>query len=135
MAKGSSPFAVAWYRSDTAVTINYLSAGTVDVGITYNSAAETIAINQGIAKDPSYYAFRDHFYVTGPKENPANISTSGDIDAKTLFAELFAAATEGRTSDGVPVRFLSRYDKSATNIKESEMWIAVGQVSTLRPLV
>jgi len=31
-----------------------------------------------------------------------------------------------------PTKFLSRYDKSATNIKESEIFIAIGQVSLLR---
>ncbi|KMU85712.1 hypothetical protein CIHG_03752 [Coccidioides immitis H538.4] len=28
----------------------------------------------------------------------------------------------------LPVRFLSRYDKSATNIKEAELWLSIGQV-------
>lgn len=128
VANGSDPFQVAWYKSDTTVSIQYLKAGIVDVGITYSPAAEEIAINQGIAESPSYYAFRDHFIIVGPPSNPANISNSSDI--LTIFSTLHEAA-EAATSTP-PVRFLSRYDKSATNIKESDLWISIGQVR--RPL-
>ncbi|WEW57262.1 hypothetical protein PRK78_002727 [Emydomyces testavorans] len=120
---GSPPFKVAWYKSDTTVTINYLKAGTVDVGITYSPVAENISIQQGIAES-SYYAFRDHFMLTGPPSNPANISKSSDII--NMFSTLYAAAEAG-TSE-IPVRFLSRFDKSATNIKEASLWINIGQV-------
>ena len=34
-----------------------------------------------------------------------------------------------------PVRFLSRFDKSATNIKESELFCAIGQVCCRRFLM
>lgn len=124
VANGSDPFKVAWYTSDTTFTINYLQSGTVDVGITYSEIAENIAINQGIAKFPSYYAFRDHFLIVGPTSNPANLSNSSDV--LTMFSDLHAAA-EAATST-IPVRFLSRYDKSATNIKDSFLWISIGQV-------
>ena len=33
--------------------------------------------------------------------------------------------------DRAAVRFLSRYDKSATNIKEAELFIRIGQVSSV----
>ena len=124
-SNGSEPFRVAWYQSDTTVSINYLQSGTVDVGITYNEAAENIAIARGIATSPSYYAFRDHFLVVGPRSNPANISNTSDV--LSIFSQLRNTA-EAATS-AVPVRFLSRYDKSATNIKESALWLGVGQVS------
>lgn len=124
VANGSDPFKVAWYTSDTTFTINYLQSGTVDVGITYSEIAEKIAINQGIAKSPSYYAFRDHFLIVGPTSNPANLSNNSDV--LTMFSDLHAAA-EAATST-IPVRFLSRYDKSATNIKDSFLWISIGQV-------
>lgn len=128
---GSEHFKVAWYKSDTTVSIQYLKDGVVDVGITYSPAAEDIAIKQGIAKSPSYYAFRDHFIVVGPPSNPADIDESADV--LTIFSKLHEAA-EAATSTP-PVRFLSRYDKSATNIKESDLWIGIGQVcATLYPL-
>jgi ABC-type tungstate transport system permease subunit len=127
VANGSDPFRVAWYQSDTTTTINYLESNTVDVGITYNEAAEQIAIDQGIAVSPIYYAFRDHFLIVGPPSNPANISNSSDI--LPIFSQLYATAQAAKSSP--PVRFLSRYDKSATNIKESYLWISIGQVSAL----
>jgi ABC-type tungstate transport system permease subunit len=45
-----------------------------------------------------------------------------------MMADLYAAA-EAETPTNPPTRFLSRYDKSATNIKDSELWIGIGQVS------
>lgn len=43
-----------------------------------------------------------------------------------MFSKIYSAAEAG--SD---VRFLSRYDKSATNIKEADLWLKIGQVSVL----
>ncbi|KAH6880789.1 hypothetical protein B0T10DRAFT_411712 [Thelonectria olida] len=124
VADGAKPFKVGWYKSDTTYSIQYLQSGDVDVGITYNEAAEKNAIQQGIAKDPSYYAFRDHFLLVGPPSNPANLSKTDDI--LSIFAGLHEAA-QGEPTEP-PVRFLSRYDKSATNIKETLLWAGVGQV-------
>ncbi|KAK2733176.1 hypothetical protein FQN55_003714 [Onygenales sp. PD_40] len=121
---GADKFRVAWYKSDTTESINYLKDGTVDVAITYSPVAEKIAIDQGIAQKPSYYIFRDHFLLVGPPSNPANISKESDIT--TIFSTLYAAGEAANTDP--PVRFLSRYDKSATNIKDSELFIQVGQV-------
>ncbi|KAF4996551.1 hypothetical protein FGRMN_4435 [Fusarium graminum] len=121
---GAKPFQVAWIKSDTYYSIQYLKTGDADIGITYSNASEQIAIKQGIAKSPSYYAFRDHFLLVGPKINPANISESDDIYAS--FSALHEAAEGNVTTPAV--RFLSRYDKSATNIKETLLWAGIGQV-------
>ncbi|KAI0117832.1 putative extracellular tungstate binding protein [Nemania sp. FL0031] len=122
---GSNPFQVAWYTSDTTYSIEYLKTGLIDVGITYSPAAEQIAVDQGIAIEPIYYAFRDHFLFVGPASNPANIS--GDNDIMTIFSDLHAAAESGIATDP-RIKFLSRYDKSATNIKEAYIWAGIGQV-------
>ncbi|KAL7943783.1 hypothetical protein V8C42DRAFT_100954 [Trichoderma barbatum] len=124
VSNGTKPFRVAWYTSDTTYSIQYLKTGLIDVGITYSPAAEKIAIDQGIATSPSYYAFRDHFLLVGPKDNPANVSKSADI--YTMFSQIRQVAEDEDTTP--PVRFLSRYDKSATNIKESLLWASIGQV-------
>ncbi|KHO01439.1 uncharacterized protein MAM_00440 [Metarhizium album ARSEF 1941] len=124
VASGSSPFKVAWYTSDTTQSIKYLSTGDIDVGITYTPSAEAIAISQGIALAPSYYVFRDHFLLVGPKSNPAGLLKTDDI--YTMFSKILNVAQNNRTEP--PVRFLSRYDKSATNIKESLLWASIGQV-------
>lgn len=123
---GSKPFRVAWVLSDNTFTIKYLQSGDADVGITYNKNAEKLAIDQGIARpDPDYhYLFRDHFLITGPPENPAGVNTSSD--ASTIFAQIYQGADQANST--IPVRFLTRYDKSATNIKESELWLGIGQV-------
>ncbi|KAI0456026.1 putative extracellular tungstate binding protein [Xylaria acuta] len=105
---GSAPFLVAWYTSDTTYSIEHLSTGLLDVGITYSPAAEEIAVKQGIATDPVYYVFRDHFLFVGPSANPANISAKDDI--MTIFSDLHAAAESGVKTDP-SVKFLSRYDK------------------------
>ncbi|RSL42212.1 hypothetical protein CEP54_015562 [Fusarium duplospermum] len=125
VADGEKPFQVAWIKSDTYYSIQYLKTGDADIGITYNEAAENISIKQGIAKSPSYYAFRDHFLLVGPKSNPAELSESDDI--LTMFATLHEVA-EGNSTNSSSVRFLSRYDKSATNIKETLLWAGIGQV-------
>jgi ABC-type tungstate transport system permease subunit len=76
-----------------------------------------------------YYLFRDHFILTGPLENPANINDT--MDVTTIFARLFQSADLNNATTPVPTRFLSRYDKSATNLKESQLWLGIGQVSVL----
>ncbi|GFF63414.1 hypothetical protein CNMCM6936_005127 [Aspergillus lentulus] len=124
---GSDPFKVAWYKSDTTESINYLKDDTVDVGITYTPAAEEIAIKQGVAKSPAWYAWRDHFLLVGPPSNPAGLNKADDI--KTMFSNIYAVASAGDAANvTTPVRFLTRYDKSATNIKDSQLWIEIGQV-------
>ena len=59
-----SPFAVSWIKSDTTASFNHLADGSADLSITYNAAAEQIAIAQGIA-DKHVYAWRDHFLLVG----------------------------------------------------------------------
>ncbi|KAK5047420.1 hypothetical protein LTR84_006516 [Exophiala bonariae] len=128
VANGSAPFKVAWITSDTTYSIRYLASGDIDVGITYSPIAEQIAINQSIAKSPSYYAFRDHFLLVGPPSNPANLTNSSSI--LSMFSNLYAAAEAAYAAgaSAPPVRFLSRFDKSATNIKDSQLFISIGQV-------
>lgn len=58
------PFAVSWIKSDTTASFNHLADGSADLSITYNAAAEQIAIAQGIA-DKRVYAWRDHFLLVG----------------------------------------------------------------------
>ncbi|KAL4881809.1 hypothetical protein BJY04DRAFT_227588 [Aspergillus karnatakaensis] len=126
VANGSDPFRIAWYTSDTTESINYLKDDTIDIGITYTPSAEAIAIEQGIAKGPAWYAWRDHFLLVGPHSNPARINKEDSIT--TIFSDIFSTAEQGDALNStVPVRFLTRYDKSATNIKESNLWTQIGQ--------
>lgn len=78
------------------------------------------------------YAWRDHFVLAGPLENPANLPTDGKASIYELFALLFQAAI-ATASSSAPVRFLSRYDKSANNIAESRIWATIGQTPWSTP--
>jgi ABC-type tungstate transport system permease subunit len=113
--------------SDTTFTIRNLDSGDADVGVTYSAAAEKIAAKQGIIDSTIYYLFRDHFLITGPKEDPAKIANISDVD--TIMSTLHQSAEKNAANTTIPTRFLSRYDKSATNIKESQLWLGIGQVS------
>jgi ABC-type tungstate transport system permease subunit len=57
---------------------------------------------------------------------------NGPSTIRSLFAQIFiaAAATQHTPS---PVRFLSRYDKSANNIRESAIWTSIGQTPWSEP--
>lgn len=128
---GCKPFRVAWLASDTSLTFNSLAQGSSDVGITYHAYAERVAMKQEVV-DRVEYAWRDHFVLVGPKGNPANLPTDGASSIYELFALLFEAATATATSSA-PVRFLSRYDKSANNIAESRIWVTIGQTPWSMP--
>jgi len=128
------PFTIVWIKSDTAASFNYLAENAADLSITYHVMAESIALKQGIA-DRSEYAWRDHFMLVGPRSNPAGLSVGGKATGLTiydLFSQLFCAAV-GNANSSHQVRFLSRYDKSATNIKESSIWSAIGQTPWSHP--
>jgi len=120
---GTDPFRIAWYTTDTFYSIQAIGQGLADAAITYSEVAEQIAIDQGQAIDPSYYLWRDHFLLVGPTSNPANLSKEDDVQAQ--FTDLLIAAQNATRAE--PTRFLSRYDKSATNVKESQQWISIGQ--------
>lgn len=129
------PFSIAWCASDTSLSFNSLALRGADVAITYHSVAERIALAQGIATHRTY-AWRDHWLLVGPKTNPAHLPFANEatpnLTIQELFMRLLMAAIE--TADTrTPVRFLSRYDKSAANIKESFLWTSIGQTPWSEP--
>ncbi|CAE6504278.1 unnamed protein product [Rhizoctonia solani] len=127
--KREKPFTIEWVKGDTTETINYLGTGQADVGITYNKAAECQAMSDGVATR-RVYGFRDHFYLAGPPENPAGLKEykKGGQNENVLTQFQKIVRTGNNATQDPPTRFLSRYDKSATNIKDSELFVAIGQV-------
>ncbi|KAJ3982587.1 hypothetical protein F5890DRAFT_1574528 [Lentinula detonsa] len=126
-------FLVGWYLADTTQSLAYLSSGWVDVAFTYNAAAEMALVRNGKAIEREL-VFVDHFYLVGPPSNPAQLSPQDLV--QDTFAKIVAngaldalATPSGRP----PTRFLSRFDKSATNIKESDLLIGIGQVPWALP--
>lgn len=69
---GCPRFSVAWLLSDTSASFNYLGSRAADCSITYHKVAEEMAMKQGIAERREY-AWRDHWLLVGPKENPARL--------------------------------------------------------------
>ncbi|KAK1217189.1 hypothetical protein PQX77_020165 [Marasmius sp. AFHP31] len=132
--KGSSkPFSVAWILGDTTQSLDYIAAKQADVGLTYNDAAEAQSIASGasVKKD---LVFLDHFYLVGPQSNPAKLSKTDTVPQ--LFNKIVTSgnADVANPPNGRPAtRFLSRFDKSATNIKDSELFIKIGQVPWAQP--
>lgn len=107
-------------------------------------------MRQGIP-DRREYAWRDHrmlvgrsygydlrycltvpiLMIFGTKRKPrAGLPVDGtsSLTIYELFSQLFTACVEDSS-----IRFLSRYDKSANNIKESSIWIAIGQKPWAHP--
>ncbi|KAG8736032.1 hypothetical protein FRC12_017807 [Ceratobasidium sp. 428] len=127
-------FKVEWIKGDTTETLGYLETGQADVGITYNKAAECQAMTDGVAIRREY-GFRDHFYLVGPKDkngdNPAKLKPiKGNKTEEGILEQFQKIVRTGNNppQTGTPTRFLSRYDKSATNIKDSELFVRIGQV-------
>ena len=91
---------------------------------------------------------QDHFLFVGPPSNPAKILDRDRIP--TIFNKIAASGNRDLTVNleidhrnlsltfpsqippdpavRPPTRFLSRFDKSATNIKESQLFVSAGQV-------
>jgi len=127
---GSEPFLVGWYLGDTTESLELIAAGSVDIAVTYNEAAENQSVSSGASIDRQY-GFRDHFMLVGPSANPAKLAKNDSV--LTMFNKIVSSgnadvAVPPNPDVRPPTRFLSRFDKSATNIKESELFITIGQV-------
>ncbi|KAG8744748.1 hypothetical protein FRC10_009513 [Ceratobasidium sp. 414] len=129
---GATAFKIEWIKGDTAETLGYLGTGQADVGITYNKAAECQAMKDKVATRREY-GFRDHFYLVGPKPeiNPAKLEPMREGVTEDILQQFQKIVRTGNNPPlkGTPTRFLSRYDKSATNIKDSELFVRIGQTA------
>ncbi|KZS96901.1 hypothetical protein SISNIDRAFT_450659 [Sistotremastrum niveocremeum HHB9708] len=119
------PFTVGWYLGDTTQSLDYIEHNLVDIAVTYNKAAELQSLKDGFSCK-RIYGFRDRFMLVGPEENPADLDSDND-DILAMFNKINKSGKQIPPTDP-PTRFLSRYDKSATNIKESSLFTLIGQV-------
>lgn len=116
-------FAVAWYKSDTTVTLEYLKRRIVDVGLVYDAELELQAIREGYATGLSF-VFKDHFWIVGSADNNLAQLDEGDT-AETAFLKIARTGSPiGSPEDGSV--FLSRNDRSAANIKEQKIFQSLG---------
>ncbi len=119
------PYAIAWYLTDTTFSIAALDQKVVDIGVTYDEKLERKAVADGYAARRDLI-FMDHFLIVGPRSNPAALARGDDSNAAFL-----KVADHGcqRPFTGSPATdcayFLSRDDKSATEIKERQIFDTV----------
>jgi ABC-type tungstate transport system permease subunit len=127
------PFAVGWYRGDTTETLNNIASGLIDIGITYNAAAEQQSMDGGHSVKPAVYGFRDHFLLVGPAQNPAGLDTNTDDTIWKMVSKIIATGNNPPQGATLTTVFLSRFDQSATNIKESELFVKLGHTPWAHP--
>ncbi|KAF8196453.1 hypothetical protein BJ912DRAFT_111431 [Pholiota molesta] len=128
--EGEDPFLIAWYLGDSTQSLALLSSGEVDMALTYVPAAEVQLLQSGDASARTY-VFRDRFALVGPVCNPAGLQETDCI--YTMFSKIAARGDADVRRPPHPdvrpaTRFLSRCDKSATNIKESQIFLSIGQL-------
>ncbi|KAF9482071.1 hypothetical protein BDN70DRAFT_802237 [Pholiota conissans] len=133
--QGEDPFQIAWYLGDSTESLSLLSAGRVDMALTYVPAAELELMHSGVASSRTYI-FRDRFAFVGPVCNPAKLEEGDSI--YTMFSKISSYGDADVKSPPNPdirpaTRFLSRCDKSATNLKESQIFLSIGQLPWSHP--
>lgn len=102
-----------------------MKKGCLDVGWPYGkkTVCDAYSEHSDIWTEPTYI-FRDHFVLVGPKDNPADITFSGDAHphvSKDKVYEMFKAISEGKNGS----KFMTRNDQSATNILEQNIFCHV----------
>ncbi|EPQ53954.1 hypothetical protein GLOTRDRAFT_106548 [Gloeophyllum trabeum ATCC 11539] len=87
VSQGQQPFLVGWYLGDTTESLGLLEAGSVDIAVTYNEAAELQKMNSKVAVRREY-GFRDHFYLVGPSTDINPAALKDDDDILTMFNKI-----------------------------------------------
>jgi len=97
----------------SGAAIAMAQAGNADVLLVHSPADEEkfMAEDYGTLRLPFAY---NYFTIVGPKNDPAKVASAPD--AATAFKQI--AATDSK--------FVSRGDKSGTNLKELKLWNAAG---------
>jgi tungstate transport system substrate-binding protein len=121
---GLLSYLLPFFTDDTGYLVDVVAVGTgaalklgenadADVVLVHARAQEDAFMAAGHGSERRDVMYND-FIIVGPKSDPAGLSRStGSIDAFTKLA-----------TGGTP--FISRGDKSGTNIKELEIWKATG---------
>jgi tungstate transport system substrate-binding protein len=112
------------FEKMTGVTVDVIAVGTgaavklgqngdVDVVLVHDRRAEDLFVEKGFGVNRRDVMHND-FVIVGPAEDPAKVA--GAKNAAEAFARI---AASGAT-------FVSRGDKSGTNVKELDLWAKVG---------
>ncbi len=101
----------------TGQAIEIAKRGDVDLIIVHSKELELDFINSGYGIHRVALMYND-FVIVGPLNDPAEIGKS--INAIEAFYRISEAGAKGNT------RFISRADKSGTNLLELELWKKIG---------
>ncbi len=93
------------------------SRGDVCVVLSHAPSLEIKYINNGSIRRHTIFAY-NYFVVVGPEEDPAGVSKA--LNVVEAFKKIFEAGEKGLTT------FVSRGDKSGTNVKELQLWSLAG---------
>ncbi len=127
---GISSFSIAWYKTDSTVSLAWLKDGKSDVALTYDEALELQATEGPNAyASERTYIFNDHFYVVGPASNPAGLNGTEQMDI--AFTKIMMNGCSKPDSAPACAVFMSRDDLSATNLKEKRVWTGLVPAETL----
>lgn len=102
---------VRYLARGTGKAIETAQAGNIDMVIVHAKSLEEKFVAEGYGTERIDFMYNDYVLV-GPKDDPAGVKGSADV---------FEALK--KISDG-GYKFISRGDKSGTNVKEIEIWEA-----------
>ena len=104
---------MCWVKAGSGKSLKLLKAKKVDIIMVHAPATEKKAVKEGWAIKRSLIGSNE-FYIVGPKNDPAEISSA--ISAADAYLKI------ARTK----ATFLSRGDNSGTNKKELSIWEKTG---------
>ncbi len=109
---------VRYQAVGTGQALLMAARGDVDVVIVHSPPLEMLYLRNGTLRCRQVIAY-NYFIIVGPKDDTAGIRGRNAVEAFRLIAE---AGSKGRAI------FVSRADRSGTNLKELELWrIAIGR--------
>lgn len=121
-------FSIAWYKSNTTRSLEYLKKNWIDIAFTYEESLEMRAI-QGQFPFASARApiFVDHFYLVGPESNPAKISNQrrSGLDSLIVAFQKIKEKSYSKLRCPEGSYYLTRNERSATHMKERSTWLKV----------
>jgi len=112
---------VTWVAVGTGQAIAIGERGDADLIIVHNRQLEDQFIKEGYGVHGITFAWND-FIILGPKGDPAQVNSSKNV--VEAFKRIYEAGESRKCV------FVSRGDKSGTNLKEVEIWKAAGLNAT-----
>lgn len=104
---------LTWVAVGTGQAIEIAKRGDVDLVIVHNRAMENMFIDQGYGIHGVTIAWND-FVIVGPQDDPAGVARAKN--AVEAFELIYQKCSLGMAL------FVSRGDRSGTNLRELEIW-------------